>query len=96
VANEPPPIASQFAAEILVVFVGGEEDEVGVAVEEHVSAIVAIMPQNRREDVIVPVLYCPLPRIGGRAGGTIELVLENVGAGSGCGWRGRRWYPTGR
>ena len=76
------PVAAQFAAEVLVVFLCGEEDEIGVAVEEHVSAIVAVYPHDRREDVVLPVLHRPLRRIGACTVRAVELVLENVGAGS--------------
>ena len=63
VANEAPPVASQFAAEVVAVFLGGKEDEIGVAVEEDVSPIVAVLPRDRRQDVVLPALHCPLRRI---------------------------------
>jgi hypothetical protein len=91
VAYGHPPVAAQFAAEELVVFVCGEQDEIGVAVEEHVSAIVAVYPQDRRPHVVLPALHRPVRRIGGGTVGTVELVLEKVCTAGGIGRRsGRR------
>ena len=47
---------------------GGAQDEVGIAVEEHVSAV-AVDPLDRWEDVVLPGLHRPLARIGRRPAG---------------------------
>ena len=56
----------------------GAEDEVGVAVLEHVLAVVTIDPLDRRVDVVLPGLDRPLAPIGRRARGPVELVGKDV------------------
>src|ERR1700752_5136774 len=64
VAHGSPKVALNFAAEVVAVFFRGAEDEIGVAVEEHVAAIIAVVVLNRRVDVLTPVKHEPLRRIG--------------------------------
>jgi hypothetical protein len=97
VSDEAPPVVSQFAGEVVAVFLRGEQDEIGVAVEEHVSAIVAVLPHDRWEDVVLPALHRPLRRIRPCTERAIKLVLEDVGPGSGIGRRrGRQWHRSER
>ena len=61
----PSPVATQFAAvQLAVVITGGEEDEIGVAVEENVAAIVAVYRRDRRPHIVLPALHGPIRRIG--------------------------------
>jgi hypothetical protein len=81
------PDAAQLAAVIGARFVGGEQHEVGVAVDEHVAAIVAVDAKDWRPDIVLPGLHHPLGRIGLRPRRAVELVLEDVSAARIATWR---------
>src|ERR1700739_373794 len=105
----PPPGALNFAAEvgagnagalIRIAFFCRPEDEIGLAVDEHVPAIVAVLPQilgsvpkHRVLDRLPESRHRPLRRIGGRASWAIELVAENIRRSHVTRRRGRRRYP---
>jgi hypothetical protein len=105
-ADAAPPRAVHLAARVLAVVSGSADDEIGVAVEEHVLAIVTVLPhvlglvpEHRVLDRLPRLRHYPLRRIGGRARPAIELVMEQepgrLGGGTAGGGTGLTG-PSGR
>ena len=85
VADASAPVAGQPAAVEGGTVFRGADDEVGVAIQEHVLAIVAVLPDVLGQLPIRRIFHrltgsrhVPLRAVGGRAGGAVEFVLENV------------------
>src|SRR5271165_6649358 len=87
-ADTAPPRALDLAAvESRTVF-RGTKHEVGIAVEEDVAAIVAVLPDVLRQlpirrifDLLTSFRHRPLGRVWRCAGRPVEFVVEDVVAG---------------
>ena len=77
----PRQLPRSLPREIFTVFSGRLQNQVGIPVQEDVSG--AVYPIDRREHVVLPGLRRPLGQIGALAGGSVELVVENVAPGRG-------------
>ena len=93
-ANASPPVAADQAAEVLVAVFSGAQNQVGVAVEEHVFPAVAVLPPklgpvepHRVLDRRPVRRYGPFRRIGAEPAGPSNSSWNRKPAGLGTGRR---------
>ena len=103
VVDRRPECAYDLPADVLAIALpGGANDQVAIAIEEHMLTVIPVLthilravPEHRVLDQFAPLGDLPEGGVGGRPGRAVELVTEEC---RGCGrrrWRARRTWGLG-